>query len=166
MLTKEAIREQWLGRVLRTYPGQTAAFLAAEKDPFRNPVGHTFRQGLNILLDELLAGMDADRVRAALDSIVQIRAVEDSTPAHALEFLFQLKPILHDHAPAPDLELLSSRIDEMVLVALDLYVSYRERTFQARANEMRRRVYVLERRMQAGQPHANEPAVWRERGAS
>ena len=81
MLTKEAIAEQWLGRVLRTYPSQTAAFLAGEKDPFRNPVGHTLRRGLAILLDELLQGMDADRVTAALDSIMQIRAVGDVAPS-------------------------------------------------------------------------------------
>jgi hypothetical protein len=146
--TKEAIAEQWLGRVLRTYPGQTAAFLAEEQDPFRNPVGHTFRQALGILLDELLVGMDAERVRAALDSIVQIRAVQDSTPAQALEFLFQLKPILRLQAPAPDRDLLYSRIDEMALTAFDLYMQYRERTFAIKANEARRRVFVLERRLQ------------------
>jgi RsbT co-antagonist protein rsbRD N-terminal domain len=157
--TKEAIAEQWLGRVLCTYPGQTTGFLAAEPDPFRNPVGHTFKQGLAILLDELLLGMDAGRVRAALDSIVQIRAVQDSTPAQALEFLFQLKPILRLQAPGPDLDLLYSRIDEMALLAFDLYMQYRERTYTARANEARRRVFVLERRMQ---PAAE--AAWEERG--
>jgi hypothetical protein len=148
MQTKEAIAEQWLGRVLRTYPGQTAAFLAAEQDPFRNPVGHTFRAALGILLDELLLGMDAGRVRAALDSIVQIRAVQDSTPAQALEFLFQLKPILRLRSPGPDLDLLYSRIDEMALIAFDLYMQYRERIYTVKANEARRRVFVLERRLQ------------------
>jgi len=158
--TKDAIAEQWLGRVLRTYPGQSAGFLAAEQDPFRNPVGHTFRQALAILLDELLLGMDAERVRAALDSIVQIRAVQDCTPAQALEFLFQLKPILRLQAPGPDLEQLHARIDEMALVAFDLYMKYRERTYAAKANEARRRVFVLERRMQPA-----EWAPWQERTA-
>ena len=160
MLTKEAIADQWLGRVLRTYPGQTAGFLADQKDEFRNPIGHTFRQGLAILLDELLLGMDAGRVRAALDSIVQIRAVEGGTPGHALEFLFQLKTILRSHALETELELLNSRIDEMALLAFDLYTQYRERTFQARANEARRRVFVLERRFRPGEQDA-----WQERGA-
>lgn len=158
MQTKEAIAGQWLGRVLCTYPGQAAAFLAEEQDPFRNPVGHTFRQALGILLDELLLGMDAERVRAALDSIVQIRAVQDSTPAQALEFLFQLKPILRSQTPAPDLDLLYSRIDEMVLVAFDLYMQYRERICAVKANEARRRVFVLERRLQSA-----GPAGWEER---
>ena len=80
MQTKEAIAEQWFARVLRTYPTQTAHFLADEKDPFRNPVGTTFKQALGILLEELLLSMDHDKVAAALDSIMQIRAVQDITP--------------------------------------------------------------------------------------
>ncbi|SPE34634.1 dissimilatory sulfite reductase system component, protein DsrT [Candidatus Sulfopaludibacter sp. SbA6] len=161
MQTKEAIAEQWLGRVLRTYPGQAAGFLATEHDAFRNPIGYTLKRGLAILLEELLLEMDASRVEAALDSIVQIRAVEDCAPGRALEFLFQLKPILSEHASGLDLDLLNARIDEMALLAFNLYMKYRERTFEARANEARRRVYVLERRMQ---PH--EPADWQQRGAS
>lgn len=159
MQTREAIAEQWLGCVLRAYPGQAAGFMAGERDRFRNPVGHTFKQALAILLDELLLGMDADRVRAALDSMVQIRAVQDCSPAQALEFLFQLKPILRLQAAGPDLDLLYSRIDEMALLAFDLYMQYRERTYAARTNEARRRIFVLERRLR---PH--EAAAWLERG--
>jgi len=157
--TREAIAEQWLGRILRTYPSQTARFLEEEQDPFRNPVGHTLKQALGILLDELLLGMESSRVAAALDSIVQIRAVQDCTPTHALEFLFQLKSILRDQAPDTGLDLVYSRIDEMVMMALDLYVKYRERTFAARANEARRQVYVLERALRP-----REETAWQPRG--
>jgi hypothetical protein len=149
VLTKEAIAEQWLGRVLRTYPGETAAFMAAVEDPFRNPVGNTIKEALGILLDELLMGMNRERVQAALDSIVQIRAVQDFSPSQALEFLFQLKDILREPDAGPGVELLYGRVDEMALAGFDLYVKYRERTFQARVNETRRRVYVLERRLEA-----------------
>jgi hypothetical protein len=151
MQTKEAIAEQWLARVLRTYPIQTAHFLAEEKDPFRNPVGSTLRQALGVLVEELLLGMDHDKVAAALDSIMQIRAVQDFTPARALEFLFQLKTILRDQQPGPVFELLDGRIDEMALAAFELYVKYRERTFTARMNEARRAVFVLERAMRPGE---------------
>lgn len=147
MQAKEAIAEQWLGRVMRTYPSQTAGFLAGQKDEFRNPIGHTLREGLAILLDELLGGMEAARVEAALGSILQIRAVEDRPPGQSLEFLFQLKGILREHVPPGELELLSGRIDELALFGFDLYVKYRERTYQARANEARRRVFVMERRL-------------------
>ncbi len=147
MHTREAIAGEWTERVLRAYPVETAAFLASEQDPFRNPVGHTLRQALAILLDELLLGMDRERVTAALDSIVQVRAVQDFTPGQALEFLFQLKPILAQFAPEANLEQIGTRIDEMALMAFDLYVKYRERMFEARSNEVKRRVYVLEKRI-------------------
>ena len=152
MQTREAIADQWFARVLRTYPIQTAHFLAEEKDPFRNPVGTTFRHALAILLEELLLGMDHDKVAAALDSIMQIRAVQDIPPGRALEFLFHLKGILRDQQPGPVLDLLDSRIDEMALAAFDLFTKYRERLCEARVNETRRRVYVLERALQPGKP--------------
>jgi hypothetical protein len=159
MQTKEAIAEQWLARVLRTYPVQTSHFLADEKDPFRNPVGATFKQALAILVEELLLSMDHDKVVAALDSIMQIRAVQDFTPGRALEFLFQLKGILRDQQPGPVLELLDARIDEMALAAFDLYMKYRERLSEARVNEGKRRVYALERALQPG-----KSTPWRVRG--
>jgi RsbRD-like negative regulator of sigma factor len=157
--SKQWITEQWLGRVLRTYPCQTAQFLGQEPDPFRNPVGHTLRQALGILLDDVLLAADSSSVAAALDSIVQIRAVQDLTPSRALEFLFQLKNILHSQAPASELALVYARIDELCLQAFDLYMKYREKTYEVRTNEARRKVYVLERRlMPRVQPD------WQERG--
>ncbi|MGA2269292.1 MAG: RsbRD N-terminal domain-containing protein [Bryobacteraceae bacterium] len=156
---KEDIAELWLRRVLRSYPCQSAEFLATERDRFRNPVGSTIRRALGILLDELLLGMDRSRLDGALDSIMQIRAIQDLPPSRALEFLFQLKDILRHHVAGADRELLDGRIDELALVAFDLYVKYRERTYQAEANEARRRVYVLERRLAP-----RDESDWQKRG--
>ncbi len=159
MPDKQAITEQWLGRLLRTYPSITARFMAQEEDPFRNPVGHAFRQSLRTLVDELFHEMDAGRATQALEFVVQIRAVEDVTPPRALEFIFQLKDILRDEFQGAEFDLLCSRVDEMALIAFDLYVKCRERTYQAKANEARRRLYVLERRLEPC-----EQTAWRPRG--
>ena len=159
MQNKEAIAEVWLGRVLRSYPSESAKFLATERDRFRNPVGSTIRRALGTLLDELLLGMDRNRIDESLDSIMQIRAVQDLPPSQALEFLFQLKDILRHQLAGAERELLDGRIDELALLAFDLYVKYRERTYQAKANEARRRVFVLERRMMP-----SEEPDWQERG--
>jgi hypothetical protein len=159
MENREAIAETWLRRVLRAYPQETAQFLATERDPFRNPAGHTLRRALAILLDELLLEMDPGRITPALDSVMQLRAVQDGTPSSALKFLFQLKEILRSQCPDADLDLLDARIDEMVLEAFDLFMKYRERTCQARTNEARRRVFVMERRL-----HPVDEIAWQERG--
>jgi hypothetical protein len=159
MESREAIAEIWLRRVLRAYPQETAQFLATERDPFRNPAGHTLRRALAILLDELLLGMDSNRITPALDSVMQLRAVQDALPSSALEFLFQLKEILRSQCADAKLDMIDARIDEMALEAFDLFMKYRERTCQARANEARRRVFVLERRM-----NPSEQVAWQERG--
>ncbi len=155
----QSIAGLWLRRVLRMYPPQTAGFLASEQDSFRNPVGATLKDSLGILLDELLLAMDMGRLIPALDSIVQIQAVQDFPPSKALEFLFQLRDILRGQAPESDLRLFDSRIDDMALIAFNLYVKYREQTWEVRANEARRRVYALERRLQP-----REQTAWQERG--
>jgi len=147
MENREAITELWLGRALRTYPSAAAPSLATERDPFRNPAGHTLRRALAVLLDELLTGMDPTRITAALDSVMQIRVIQDSPPSQALEFFFQLKEILAGRCPEAELNQLHSRIDGMALQAFDLFVKYRERIYEARAHEARRRVYVVERRL-------------------
>jgi len=157
--SRENILEFWLERALRSYPSQSAEFLAAERDPFRNPAGSTIRQGLSILLDELLAGMEHDRTAAALDSIVQIRAIQGLEPSQALEFLFQLKDILRPQLAGPELEIMEGRIDELALQAFDLYMTYRERTYRARTNEARRRLFVMERRQVS-----SEALEWQQRG--
>ena len=146
--SREDIAELWLWRVLRSYPCQSAEFLATERDPFRNPVGNTFRRALGILLDELLL---AAWTGAALPrrSIPSCRSGPSRTsrPAGRWSFCSNSRISCAIRLPEPDRELLDGRIDELALLAFDLYVKYRERTYQAKANEARRRVFVLERRL-------------------
>ncbi len=161
MPSKEAVAARWLVRILRAYPTGTARFFHEERDPFRNPVGQTLKEALAVLVDELLRDMDPDRVRRALDAIMQIQAVQDFSPRRALAFLFELKEILGDEVREPAREMLFSRIDDMALTAFDLFVKHRETLYEARANEARRRVYALERALAA-----QEGGDWRERGGS
>lgn len=63
---KDAFLEKWLEQTLATYPSQTLHFLQSQKDRFRNPVGHTLRDGLATLLDEIAGEMDPVRLGAAL----------------------------------------------------------------------------------------------------
>ena len=100
------------------YPFQSAEFLAMERDPFRNPVGSTVRRALGILLDELLRDMDRTRTTGALDSVMQIRAIQDLLPSRAVEFLFQLRGILRPQITGPEREILDGRIDELALTGV------------------------------------------------
>jgi hypothetical protein len=95
---KRALLEKWLERTLATYPSQTLRFLQGEKDRFRNPVGHTLREGLATLLDELTGEMDPARIGPALESIVRLRAVQDFTPSQAVGFVYLLREILQEES--------------------------------------------------------------------
>ncbi len=145
---QSAIAGAWLERTLAAYPAQTSRFLMQEQDRFRNPVGYAFRNGLPVLLRELLGEMNAERITAVLDEIMRMRAVQDFTASGALEFLLLLKDVLRESYPQVATPEIERRIDALALRAFDLYVDCRERMCEIRVREARRRSRVADR-MQA-----------------
>ena len=144
---KQALAEQWLGLTLQTYPERSLQFLLREKDPFRNPVGQILKEGIPLLVDELLGDMNAERVRGALEGIVRIRAVQNFSASEAVGFVFLLKKILREEFPdgvEARLEL-EDRIDDMALAAFDLFMRCREQVYEVRVSEARRKVGLLEK---------------------
>ncbi len=150
---RDAIVRAWLAETLRTYAEQTARFLLQETDPFRNPVGHALGQALPALYDALLDRTDAAGIAPLLDGIVRIRAVQDFSPSQAVAFIFRLKPVIRaalqeDTEAMADTDGLASveaRIDEMALLAFDLFVQCREQISEIKASDARRRTFVKDR---------------------
>lgn len=143
----EAIVRKWLTHVLETYPEQTSRFLLQTTDPFRNPVGRVLKEGLSLLVDEVVGEFNWTRVTPVLDEIMRVRAVQDFTASQAVGFLFALKQVIREelNPESATLAAVDRRVDELVLRAFDLYAKCRERTHEIKVNEARRRVYVLER---------------------
>jgi hypothetical protein len=145
---REAIAHRWLEVVLATYPGDSGAVFAREKDPFANPVGHSLRVGTGRILDVLLEGADVEEVREALHEIMKIRAVQQFAPSQAVEFVFRLKEVVRaelggaisDPQFSRDLTELDVAIDEIALAAFDSYIRCREQVYQLRINEVKRQV--------------------------
>jgi hypothetical protein len=142
---RSAILEQWLERTLASYPSQTAGFLRNERDRFRNPVGNTLKEGLATLLDEIVGEMDTAKIKPALENIVRLRAVQDFTAAQATSFVFALREILYDNLEGDGPPNWQKRIDEMALLAFDLYMKCREEIYEIKARERQREVSVWER---------------------
>jgi hypothetical protein len=138
MSAREPILEQWIARTIQSYPPATVPFLAREDDPFRNPVGHTLRESLTTLFEQLQGNMDKDHIAPALDAIIRIRAVQDLTASQAVGFVFLLKPIVRELTPEPDQVALSERIDRLALMAFDKYMQCREQLADIRLSEGRR----------------------------
>ena len=145
---KAAITDKWFELIVNSYPPDTSHFLQKNNDPFANPVGLNTRQSLDILFDLLVGDFDADKARAALDTIIRIRSIQDFTPANAVRFVMDLKLIVRKTAGKNDAASFSDalfglerRIDELALMAFDVFVACREKIYDLKANETRSRIF-------------------------
>lgn len=145
MTTREKIARHWLDRIARSYGIEPARFAVDRGDRFRDPVGQVLRDAVPVIVEEILGDMDHGRVAAALESVVKIRAVQNLTPAQALAFLFDLKEIVRQYAPDASPDVINPRVDSAALKAFDLYMGYREKTYDVRLNEARRRLGIATR---------------------
>ena len=151
---QRAIVNKWFDLVAGTYPPDTALFLKSRQDHFANPVGSNLRKGLEILVQELCGTMAAETIRAHLDPIVRVRAVQHFTPTEATGFVLLLKPIIRGmlkpelKTPSQYRELLEleDRIDQIQLAAFEIYMTCREKIYDLKANVERSSVYRAFRR--------------------
>jgi hypothetical protein len=145
---KSAIIKVWFEKVVNTYPIDTAQFLKSQKDPFANPVGRNSLQSLQDIFDLAQGGFDPKTARPLIDPIIRIRAIQDFTPSQAVGFLFDLKALIRETVPVEAkkdlkaLQALDRRIDELSLLAFDIYMQCREKILDLKANEMRARTYA------------------------
>jgi hypothetical protein len=144
---KKVIVKAWFDGIVASYPVDTAQFLKGQKDPFANPVGQTTLNNLEPLMDHLLNEADPQAVRGLLDPIIRIRAIQDFTPAKAVGWIFDLKEIIRkasgtlDGRHLKELRELERHIDQLGLLAFDIYMQCREKIYDLKANEMKARTY-------------------------
>ena len=142
---RDAILASWLERILAAYPPEAARFLRDTPDPFGNPFGAALREELGTLLDAALGAVDEERLRAALDRIVRIRAVQGLPPSAAVGFVLELKPILarlvdgSGVAAADERARLDRQVDRVLLAAFDVYSACREQVYEIRVRSIRDR---------------------------
>ncbi len=146
-----AIVDRWLKSTLETYPAGTQRFLKKQKDPFANPVRHTISTELENIYRELLQGLDRKRVSPFLDGIIRIRAVQDFSPSQAIFFIFLLKKVIRgvlqkeirENQLSDELLAFESKIDELALIAFDVYMKRREKIYELKAKEAKSHVSRL-----------------------
>jgi len=146
---KAAIAKKWFNLAAQTYAIDTAEFLKSQTDPFANPVGNTLLTGLDGILDQLIHTMDPQTLNSNLDSIIRIRAIQSFTPSQATAFILSLKKVLREYLAkelqdsrlAAEFIEFESRIDQICLMAFDIYMQCREKVYQISANETRNRTF-------------------------
>jgi hypothetical protein len=145
---RKAILGQWIQLVIETYPSATANLLGKQQDPFRNPVGHAISEGLGRALDQIRTSMDRDVLLEALDGIIRIRSIQDFTPTEAVSFVFGLKAITRaaigadgqTDAMSADLVDFDSRVDQVALLAFEKYTACREKLYEIKVSEIKKRM--------------------------
>lgn len=146
---KKEIIKNWFEATIQTYAPDTAQFFKGQKDQFGNPVGSITAKGIAFLLDQLLDTRDPEAIKAYLDPIIRIRAIQDFSPSQATGFILLLKKVLRDNLAnelqkdANALQLLEfeSKIDQLCLLAFDLYMGCKEKIYEISANETRNQTF-------------------------
>jgi hypothetical protein len=151
---KSAILGSWLNTIYESYPPETAIFLRKEKNRFDNPAGSRISEGLEGLLGALLQEMERDEILTWLDEIIRIRALQNFSPSQALAFVFLLKNVIRQELAeeilkenlAAELLDLESRIDGLALLGFDVYTKRREKIYEIKADEAKRRISAFMRK--------------------
>ncbi|PKN07996.1 MAG: hypothetical protein CVU73_09090 [Deltaproteobacteria bacterium HGW-Deltaproteobacteria-8] len=161
----EELAGKWADLILGTYPPETQAVWKSNRELFSNPVGHAIRTAASELIPLLLAWNDADAVAAALTKLVKIRAVQDFAPSQALSFVFLFKKLLRQtfmkelaaKGALEELLAFETRVDNLAVIAFDLYVSARDQVQRMRVEEVKRAHTNIVRRANLMQKDVTAP---------
>ena len=145
---KASLTDRWLQRLFESYSTTTAIFLRKETNRFDNPMGHQLSQGLERILETLVQDTNRDRIMAALDEVIRVRALQNFAPSQALAFIFLLKNVIREELAkelkdgqfSQELQEVESRIDGMALLGFEVYTQRREKLCEIRVTEIKQRV--------------------------
>lgn len=154
----------WFQSALNTYPSDTAQFLKKQKDPFANPVGATLSRELEKIFEELLAEQSSDQLVESVEAIVRIRAVQDFSPSQAISLFLSFKQVLQSRLEPTvsqrgwhrELREMENKVDQLCLLAFDVYVKCREKIWELKANEAQQRVSYILRKWGKDQSRTDE----------
>ncbi len=143
---KDELSGKWAELILQTYPKETQKIWTRQQDRFQNPVGAAILEATRALIDHILEWNDAEKIAAELDRIIRIRSVQDFSPSQAISFVFLLKKLLRDtyfksmdkEGRLGDLLRFEAKVDNLALMAFDIYSKDREQIYRLRVEEVKR----------------------------
>ncbi len=150
---RDTIVNAWRDQILESYSDDYAKFLKKRKNRFANPVGFSLSESLSSLYEHLLGEFNDETIVEPLENIVKVRAIQELSVIQAVEFVFMIKGVIRDKLSCDidglydELFELEMKIDRMALVAFDIYMKSREKLYEIRANEWKRRSYKLLERL-------------------
>ncbi|WP_027178584.1 RsbRD N-terminal domain-containing protein [Maridesulfovibrio bastinii] len=151
---REEIAKKWCDLVFSTYPVETQKVWKSNKDRFTNPVGAAIRKVTAQLLDLVIDWDNGDAIAECLDELVKIRTVQDFAPSKSLSFALELKKLIREQFfeklkkenSLDELLAFETRIDNLGLIAFDVYTKNRDLISQMRIDEVKRAYHMILRR--------------------
>ncbi|WP_031481428.1 RsbRD N-terminal domain-containing protein [Maridesulfovibrio frigidus] len=152
---KEVLAAKWFDIVLSSYPEATQKIWKSNSDKFTNPVGITTQRVTKELFDLIIEWKDVDAIAKTIEDLIKIRAVQEFAPSRALSFVFLFKKLLRDEfmqvlkkeGRLDELLAFETRIDNLGLIAFDIYTKNRDLITQMRIEEVKRSHHMLLRRV-------------------
>jgi hypothetical protein len=148
MNTKQqnAVLKDWFGDAMQScFPDADETIRRGTG--FSNPIGQSFQQAMSAILANLPAAEeDLASLRAPLDRIVRVLAVQGLPAGTSVRFLFLLRNRLESapDIPAEEKRLWIKRLDGLAEIAVEIWCECRETLWQLRLNSLRNRIQQLE----------------------
>ncbi|NLB52635.1 MAG: hypothetical protein GX808_06820 [Syntrophomonadaceae bacterium] len=140
-IIKPQILAQWQAV---SFAGDEGISAKKPAGPFADPVAYLIKKNTEAILEWLLDGGNDEDIFIPLEEICRYRAIEDIRPAEALKFVFALKQIIRNELVsekgdwAEELLDIDKRIDNIALLAFDIYSKCRARICELRVKEIKR----------------------------
>jgi hypothetical protein len=147
---RSALQQRCFDLVISSYGDETQDFFRRQKDRFLNPIGAALSRQIEALFDLVLAEDENPDGSQIFADFVQIRAVQDFAPSQAVGFVLCLKQAIRERLAEKisteslfaELLAVETRIDRLLLQAFDAYMSSREKIYEVRANDLKRKSFL------------------------
>ena len=117
-----------------------------QEQRFSNPIAYVIEKNTREIYEWLIKDEKDGDLFTPLEEICRFRAVQDIKPAEALRFIYALKQIIRDELMdeiqnsdvKAQLWDVDQRIDEIGLLAFNIFSDYRAKIYEIRIDEIKR----------------------------
>jgi len=143
---QQSILSRWVPAALGDFCHNEPLTVHRGKDRFSDPLGYAIASNAEAILQWLINDEPDTDLGKPLEAICRIKAVQDYRPSESLHFIFDLKTIIRECLAgeidvsqyAEELWEVDRRIDDMALMAFDLFGACRNQIYQLQAEEIKR----------------------------
>lgn len=143
---KQQILSKWQAAAFSCYADHNLLMVGKEKGRFSNPMDYVIEKSTAEILEWLIKVESIADLVTPVKELCKLRAIQELKPSEALKFIFALKQIIREELEDENetnywtVELcdVNERIDEIGLLAFDIYSDCRAKIYEVKFNEIKR----------------------------